>query len=436
MKKIKIAFHTLGCKVNFAETSTIARNIINNNSVYEKVSFKNNADIYVINTCSVTHKADKEFKYLVNKAIKKNYKAFIIAIGCYAQLNPEEIIKIKNVDLVLGASEKFNILTYINNFLKEKKEKIIHSCEINNSNLKFLESYSLSDKTRSFLKIQDGCNYKCTYCTIPLARGQSRSGKLENILKNIKKIANNGIKEIVLTGINIGEYGKDLSNKYRLLDLIKELDNINDIERIRISSIEPNLLFDDIIFFIKNSKRFLPHFHIPLQSGSDTILKKMQRRYLTNFYLEKIKKIKDNIPYASIGADVIVGFPGETDEHFFKTYNFLYKLDISYIHVFSYSERKYTKAIHMNNIVSKETRNRRSKILRILSIKKKFDFYKKNINTTKKVLFENSNKKGYMYGYTENFIKVKTKWNFNLLNNIKSVKLVKVDNDGNMLIEL
>lgn len=436
MNLIKIAFYTIGCKLNFAETSTISRNIIKN-PLFKKVEFTDFADFYIINTCSVTNNADKEFKYLVNKTIKNNKKAFIIAIGCYAQLNPKKILKIKGVNMVLGASEKFNISKYINNILYKKNiKKIIHSCEINNLN--YITSYSLGNRTRSFLKIQDGCDYKCTYCTIPLARGKSRSEKLEDILKNIKEIINHGVKEIVLTGINIGDYGKynfnDKNHKYNFLDLIKILDKIQEIKRIRISSIEPNLLLDEIILFIKNSQRFVPHFHIPLQSGSDTILKKMKRRYLTNLYFEKVKKIKYNIPNASIGVDVIVGFPGETDDHFLETYFFLSKLEISYIHVFTYSERDNTEAINFKNIVPKEIRYKRNKILRELSEQKKYIFYKKNINTKNNVLFENTNKNGYIYGYTDNFIRIKTKWNINLINTIKQVKLTKIDNDGFMLI--
>lgn len=437
MEKIKIALYTLGCKVNFAESSTILRNIIKLNSKYEKVSFNEFANIYIINTCSVTYNADKKFKYFVNIALKNNSKAFIIAIGCYAQLNPKKLLKVNGVDLVLGANEKFNINNYINDITK-KQIGNFHSCEINSYNL-YNTSYSIDDRTRSFLKIQDGCDYKCSYCTIPLARGISRSEKLENILKYVQEISKKGIKEIVLTGINIGDYGKEINNgilkkEYSLLDLIKTLDKIKDIKRFRISSIEPNLLLDDIILFIKMSKRFVPHFHIPLQSGSDKILKKMRRRYLTDLYKEKIFKIKKYLPDACIGVDVIVGFPGESDNDFLKTYYLLYNLDISYIHVFTYSERDNTDAINMGEIIDKKIRQKRNKILMGLSAKKRFIFYKKNINTKKNVLFERTNKQGFIYGYTDNFIRIKTKWAPELVNSIKLVELIKIDQDGIMLI--
>lgn len=439
MEKIKIALHTLGCKVNFAESSTILRNIINLNNKYEKVSFNNIADIYIINTCSVTYNADKKFKYFVNLALKNNSQAFIIAIGCYAQLKPKDLLKVNGVDLVLGANEKFNIINYLDDISK-KKIGNFHSCEINSYNL-YNTSYSLEDRTRSFLKIQDGCDYKCSYCTIPLARGISRSEKLENVLNYAKEISKKGIKEIVLTGINIGDYGKEIYNgkikyKYSFLYLIEALDKIEGIERIRISSIEPNLLLDEIIFFIKNSKHFVPHFHIPLQSGSDKILKKMRRRYLTDLYKEKIYKIKKNIPNACIGVDVIVGFPGESDNDFLKTYYFLSNLDISYIHVFTYSERDNTNAINMKEIIDKKIRQKRNKIIMGLSAKKRFSFYKENINTKKSVLFEKTNKNGFIYGYTDNFIRIKTNWSKSLINSIKLVQLTEIDKDGIMLINL
>lgn len=437
MEKIKIGLYTLGCKVNFAESATILHNIIHDNNKYEKVSFDEFANIYIINTCSVTDNADKKFKYFVNIALKNNSEAFIIAIGCYAQLNPKELLKVNGVDLVLGASEKFNIIKYIDDISK-KKNGNFHSCEINSYNL-YNTSYSLHERTRSFLKIQDGCDYKCSYCTIPLARGKSRSEKLDNVLTYAKEISKKGIKEIVLTGINIGDYGKEIYNgkikqKYSLLNLINALDEIKGIERIRISSIEPNLLIDEIIFFIKNSKKFVPHFHIPLQSGSDRILKKMRRRYLTDLYREKIYSIKQYMPNACIGVDVIVGFPGETDNDFLKTYYLLYNLDISYIHVFTYSERNNTAAINMEGIINKQIRQKRNKILVGLSAKKRFNFYKKNINTKKNVLFERTNKKGFIYGYTDNFIRIKTIWNSNLINSMKLVELTKIDEDGIMLI--
>lgn len=437
MEKIKIALYTLGCKVNFAESTTVLRNIINHNNKYEKVLFNEYANIYIINTCSVTYNADKKFKYFVNIALKNNSEAFIIAIGCYAQLNPKELLEVNGVDLVLGANEKFNIIKYIDDISK-KKNGSFHSCEINSYDF-YNTSYSLDERTRSFLKIQDGCDYKCSYCTIPLARGKSRSEKLDNVVMYAKEIAKKGIKEIVITGINIGDYGKEIYNgqikqKYSFLNLINALDQIKGIERIRISSIEPNLLLDEIILFIKNSKKFVPHFHIPLQSGSDKILKKMRRRYLTDLYRKKIYNIKQHMPNACIGVDVIVGFPGETDNDFLKTYYFLYDLDISYIHVFTYSERNNTDAINMEGIINKEIRQKRNKILMGLSAKKRFCFYKKNINTKKIVLFEKSNKKGFIYGYTDNFIRIKTTWYPYLVNSMKLVELTKIDEDGIMLI--
>lgn len=433
MKKIKVAFYTLGCKLNFAETSTIARNFIN--SKYEQVSFESFSDIYIINTCSVTNNSNKEFKHIVRIALKKNNKAFIIAIGCYAQLKPKEISCIKGVDLVLGAKEKFKITDYINDISKKTIGEI-HSCEIESINF-YVESYSLNTRTRSFLKIQDGCDYKCSYCTIPLARGRSRSDTIENILKNARRIANNGIKEIVLTGVNIGDYGKNIVNnnkfQYTFLNLIEALEKVEEIERIRISSIEPNLLKEEIITFISQSKRFVPHFHIPLQSGNNEILKKMRRRYLNTLYSTKVHQILDLIPHACIGVDVIVGFPGETDDHFLDTYHFLDSLKISYLHVFSYSERENTEAIHINGIVPQEIRYKRNKILRILSVKKRRKFYESQINTERIVLFENNNKNGNIYGYTENYIKIKMPWESKLVNTLQKIRLTHIDDDGTMI---
>lgn len=437
MEKIKIACHTLGCKVNFAESSTILRNILNISNKYEKVAFDEFANIYIINTCSVTYNAEKKFQYFVNIALKNNAQAFIIAIGCYAQLNPKKLLKVNGVDLVLGANEKFNIINYINDISKKKIGEF-HSCEINAYDL-YNTSYSINDRTRSFLKIQDGCDYKCSYCTIPLARGRSRSDKLENILNNVKTLVDQGIKEIVLTGINIGDYGKEIDNgtvqyKSSFLALIQALEKIEGIERIRISSIEPNLLLDEIILFINMSRRFVPHFHIPLQSGSDKILKKMRRRYLTDLYRAKIEKIKQYMPHACIGVDVIVGFPGETENDFLETYSLLEDLAISYIHIFTYSERNNTDAINIKGKIDVKIRQKRNKILMGLSAKKRIDFYQQNINTIRSVLFEKSNKNGIIYGYTDNFIRIKTDWDPYLVNSIKLVKLIKIDNDGIMLI--
>ena len=421
---MNVAFKTLGCKLNYSETSSISRDF--ENKGYNKVSFKENADIYVINTCSVTQNADKEFKYLVNRAKKNNPKSKIIAIGCYAQLKPKEIGQIDGVDLVLGADKKFDVLNYI-----ENNES--HSCEINNVK-SFQTSYSLGDRTRSFLKVQDGCDYKCTYCTIPKARGISRSDSLENILVNAKKIASQGIKEIVLTGVNIGDYGKgEFGNKihnHTFLDLIKALDNIDSVKRFRISSIEPNLLSTEIISFVSKSKNFVPHFHIPLQSGSDRILKNMKRRYLSSLYNDRINKIKKLIPNSCIGADVIVGFPGETEEDFLKTFNFIRDSEISYLHVFTYSERPNTEAVLIKNYVRPEIRSKRSKILRGLSIKKRRTFYESQLGKRFKVLFEGENKGGYIEGFTENYIKVRTPWNPSLVNNFYEVELKKIDEVG------
>ena len=426
----RVAFHTLGCKLNFSETSSISRDFIH--CGYEKVAFKDFADIYVINTCSVTENADNKFKVFVNKALKINPNAFVAAIGCYAQLKPEELLSVKGVDLVLGASEKFNIVEYLQN-IDQDFSKLNHSCNINNID-SFIETYSINSRTRAFLKVQDGCDYKCSFCTIPLARGKSRSNTIENVVKNVNEIISNGVREIVLTGINLGDFGKSQSGNIKanedFLDLIKVLDEIDGVERYRVSSIEPNLLTDEIISFISNSKRFVPHFHIPLQSGSDEILKKMRRRYKTDLYESRVDLIRKLMPNASIGVDVIVGFPGETDEMFLETYDFIKKLDISYLHVFSYSERENTKAIELNGVVTKKTRNKRSKLLRLLSASKKTSFYKKNIGSDYNVLFESENKNGLIEGYTENYIRVRKDWNKNLVGKIRKVKIEKVDSEG------
>lgn len=420
---MNVAFKTLGCKLNYSETSSISRDFVNKG--YNKVSFKENADIYIINTCSVTQNADKEFKYLVNRAKKNNPKSKIIAIGCYAQLKPKEIGKIDGVDLVLGADKKFDVLNYI-----ENNES--HSCEINNVK-SFQTSYSLGDRTRSFLKVQDGCDYKCTYCTIPLARGKSRSGKIYEIIDNVKTLVDKGIKEIVLTGVNIGDYGimhGDLKKESTFLDLIKKIDKVSGLERVRISSIEPNLLSDEIIHFVSQSKKFMPHFHIPLQSGSDKILKLMKRRYLKDLYESRVEKIKNLIPDCSIGVDVIVGFPEEDENDFMETYKFLEKLDVSYLHVFSYSERDNTEAVKLKNKNSNNIKGIRSKILRDLSELKKINFYKNNIGNKRKVLFESENKNGFIHGYSDNYIRVKTLWASNLVDKINNMVLDKIDSDN------
>ena len=433
--KKKVAFYTLGCKLNFSETSTIARDF--QNEGFERVDFEEIADIYVINTCSVTENADKQFKQIVKKAMKLNDKAFVAAVGCYAQLKPEELAAVDGVDLVLGATEKFKITDYINDLSKNDMGEI-HSCEIEEADF-YVGSYSIGDRTRAFLKVQDGCDYKCTYCTIPLARGISRSDALENVLKNAKEISEQEIKEIVLTGVNIGDYGKgEFGNKkheHTFLDLVKALDEVEGIERLRISSIEPNLLKNETIEFVSQSRTFVPHFHIPLQSGSNEILKKMKRRYLREVYTERVAKIREVMPHACIGVDVIVGFPGETDENFLETYHFLNDLDISYLHVFTYSERDNTEAAEMDGVVPMNVRSKRSKMLRGLSVKKRRAFYESQIGTNRTVLFESENKEGYIHGFTENYVKVKTHWNPELVNTLHDIQLTKIDEDGSVRME-
>ena len=432
----KVAFYTLGCKLNFSETSTISRSF--QEQGFQKVDFEEWADIYVINTCSVTENADKQFKQVVKKALQKNEQAFVAAVGCYAQLKPEELAAVDGVDLVLGATEKFKITDYLNDLSKNDYGHV-HSCEIEEADF-YVGSYAIGDRTRAFLKVQDGCDYKCTYCTIPLARGISRSDALENVLKNAKEISDKGIKEIVLTGVNIGDYGKgEFGNKkheHTFLDLVKALDTVEGIERLRISSIEPNLLKDETIDFVAQSKIFVPHFHIPLQSGSNDVLKKMKRRYLRELYVERVSRIKKTMPDACIGVDVIVGFPGETDEHFLETYHFLNNLDISYLHVFTYSERDNTEAVAMEGVVPTKVRAKRSKMLRGLSVKKRRAFYESQLGKTKTVLFESENKDGFMVGFTENYVKVKTPYDYALINTLQTVVLKAIDEDGNVLVEL
>lgn len=426
----KVAFYTLGCKLNFSETSTIARNF--HDEGFDRVDFEEEADIYVINTCSVTDNADKQFKQIVKKALKINDKAFVAAVGCYAQLKPEELAAVDGVDLVLGATEKFKITDYINDLSKNDMGEV-HSCEIAEADF-YVGSYSIGDRTRAFLKVQDGCDYKCTYCTIPLARGISRSDTLQNVLKNAAEISQQNIKEIVLTGVNIGDYGKgEFGNKkheHTFYELVQELDKVEGIERLRISSIEPNLLRNETIEFVSQSRTFVPHFHIPLQSGSNDILKLMRRRYLREVYTERVAKIREVMPHACIGVDVIVGFPGEADEHFLETYNFLNELEISYLHVFTYSERDNTPAAEMPGAVPMNVRSKRSKMLRGLSVKKRRAFYESQLGTTRTVLFEGENKEGYIHGFTENYVKVKAPWNPGLVNTLHEVTLTKIDDDG------
>ena len=428
--KKKVAFYTLGCKLNFSETSTIARDFEKEN--FERVDFSQSADIYVINTCSVTENADKRFKTIVKQAQKSNPEAFVIAIGCYAQLQPKQLAEVDGVDLVLGATEKFKITDYLNDLTKNEVGAI-HSCEIEDADF-YVGSYSFGDRTRAFLKVQDGCDYKCTYCTIPLARGISRSDTLQNVLKNAREITQKGIKEIVLTGVNIGDYGKgEFGNKkheHTFFELVQALDTVEGLERVRISSIEPNLLKNETIDFVAQSKNFVPHFHVPLQSGSNQLLRLMRRRYMKELYQDRVAHIKEKMPNACIGVDVIVGFPGETDDIFLETYEFLNAMDISYLHVFSYSERPNTVAATMDGKVPKNVRSKRSKMLRGLSAKKRRAFYESQLGTVQSVLFEGENKEGYIHGFTRNYVKVKTPWNPALVNTIQEVNLKEIDQDG------
>jgi len=425
----KVAFYTLGCKLNFSETSTIARNF--ENQGFAKVDFTDRPDIFVINTCSVTENADKKCRQIVKKALKINPNAFVTMIGCYAQLKPQDIANIEGVDLILGANEKFNILDHIHETEKLDQTKI------ENENIKettdFVPSFSFGDRTRSFLKVQDGCDYFCTFCTIPLARGKSRNATVAETIVEAKKIAKTDIKEIVLTGVNIGDFGQNEGENF--FDLIQALDEVKGIERYRISSIEPNLLNTNIIEFVAKSKRFLPHFHIPLQSGSNTLLKAMRRKYLKELYAERVDAIKSLNPDTCIGVDVIVGFPGETDEEFMETVNFIKDIDVSYLHVFTYSERANTTARKMADSVPIPIRKERSQQLHILSNKKKRSFYESQLGKTKFVLFEGEENEGVMYGFTENYVKVKTEFNANLINQIVEVKLTEIDRDGVVKVE-
>ena len=426
----KVAFYTLGCKLNFSETSTIARDL--EKEGFLKVDFTETADLYVINTCSVTDNADRKFRTVVRQAQRANPDGFVAVVGCYAQLQPEEIARIPGVDLVLGATEKFRLAQYLDDLEKHDFGQV-HSCEIGQADF-YVGSYAIGDRTRAFLKVQDGCDYKCTYCTIPLARGISRSDTLENVLKNAGEIASQGIKEIVLTGVNIGDYGKgEFGNKrhqHTFLDLVKALDEVPGIDRFRISSIEPNLLRNETIDFVAASRRFVPHFHIPLQSGSDQILKRMRRRYLRDLYSERVGRIRQAMPHACIGVDVIVGFPGETEELFLETYDFLMGLEISYLHVFTYSERPNTPAAEMEDAVPLEVRRKRSRMLRSLSAKKRRAFYQSQLGQRRTVLFEGENKKGYIHGFTENYVKVKAPWDPALVNTLHQVTLRDIDSDG------
>jgi len=425
----KVAFYTLGCKLNYSETSAISRMF--ENKGYQKVDFDQSPDIFIINTCSVTENADKKCKKIVKEAKKISPNSYVTIIGCYAQLKPQEISEIKGVDAVLGAAEKFRLIELLDGFAKAQETKILAS-EIQDATV-FNNAFSLHDRTRTFLKVQDGCNYGCAFCTIPLARGKSRSDSTENILKSLREIAETEVKEVVLTGVNIGDFGiQEGKREERFIDLIKAIDEVGGIDRYRISSIEPNLLTNEAIEFVSTSKRFVPHFHVPLQSGSNEILRKMGRRYLRELYEDRVNKIKTLMPHCCIGVDVIVGFPGETNELFLETYNFLNELDISYLHVFTYSERANTRAVEMTGIVPIKIRNERSKMLRILSEKKRRKFYEDNLGKTFTVLFEEDIEDGKMHGFTENYIRVAAKYDPLLINELKTVILKEINEKGTM----
>ena len=416
-----VAFYTLGCKLNFSETSTIGRQL--KDEGYQKVDFEHGADVYVINTCSVTDNADKKCKRIVKEALRHNPRAFVTIIGCYAQLKPKEIARIPGVDLVLGAAEKFNISEY----LTDTRKKDV--AEVKDGKIKevleYHASYSIGDRTRSFLKVQDGCDYFCSFCTIPLARGKSRSDTIANVVKQAKEVVESGIKEIVLTGVNTGDFGAQTGETF--FDLLKALDEVEGLNRLRISSIEPNLLTDEIIEFVASSKTIVPHFHIPLQSGSDKILESMRRRYLTELYTSRVHKIKSLMPHCCIGIDVIVGFPSETHDDFLDTYNYLNGLDISYLHVFTYSERPNTTANKMAEKIPMHERAERSKMLHILSDKKRRYFYEQYIGSTRPVLWEIENDGNIMHGFTDNYIKVKKPYDPISVNEIENVTLVEID---------
>jgi threonylcarbamoyladenosine tRNA methylthiotransferase MtaB len=427
----KVAFYTLGCKLNYSETSTIGR--LFTKAGFDTVDFTDTPDVFVINTCSVTENADKKCKKVVKEALKISPNAYVTIVGCYAQLKPKEIAEIPGVDMVLGAAEKFLIVDYITDLTKNPKT-LVYNQPVSEAN-QFVSSYSFGDRTRTFLKVQDGCDYSCSFCTIPLARGASRSDTIDNVLEQARQIAASGVKEIVLTGVNLGDFGiRDGQREDKFFDLVKALDEVEGIDRIRISSIEPNLLTDEIIAFVAQSKRFVPHFHIPLQSGSNKILGLMRRRYKRELYADRVAKIKELMPGCCIGVDVIVGFPGETREDFIDTYNFLNELNVSYLHVFTYSERENTSAAEMSGPVPGSTRAERSKMLHILSEKKRRAFYETQLNKTDEVLFEGDIKDGYMHGFTRNYVKVKAKYDPVLVNELKSVYLTNISSDGDMEI--
>ncbi len=427
-----VAFYTLGCKLNFAETSTIARTF--EAAGYRRMQWEEKADIYVINTCTVTDNADKRFRYLVHGILKRNPEAYIIAVGCYAQTNPDEISRTGGVDLVLGAKDKFKITEYLSSLEKAPATQV-HSCDISEVDT-YDGSYSLSERTRAFLKIQDGCDYRCTYCTIPLARGKSRSQPLESVIANAEKIVAAGTYEIVLTGVNTGDWGRGLDTGQKFFDLVKALDNVEGLRRVRISSIEPNLITDEILEYIASGNKFMPHFHIPLQSGCDDILRAMKRRYLTPLYRSRIEKIKELMPHACIGADVIVGFPGETEANFEETYRFISSLEVSYLHVFTYSERENTPAWSMAGSVPGKVRAKRSKVLHLLGGRKKAAFYRSQLGSVRPVLFESENKDGMISGFTDNYVKVRLPWEDGLANTIRNVRLDSADAEGEITCSL
>ncbi|WP_293882131.1 tRNA (N(6)-L-threonylcarbamoyladenosine(37)-C(2))-methylthiotransferase MtaB [Sphingobacterium sp. UBA1498] len=432
MENKKVAFYTLGCKLNYSETSSIGR--LFKEAGYDTTAFNSRADVYVINTCSVTDNADKKCRKVVKEALKHSPNAYITIVGCYAQLKPKEIAEIPGVDMVLGAAEKFNIIEHINDLTKQEKT-IVYNGPIDETN-QFVSAYSIGDRTRTFLKVQDGCDYSCTFCTIPLARGGSRSGKIEEIVRQAEEIAASGVKEIVLTGVNIGDFGiRDGKREDRFLDLVKALDDVEGIDRIRISSIEPNLLSNDIIEFVAQSKRFVPHFHMPLQSGSNKILSLMRRRYKSELYTERVAFIKSLMPNCCIGVDVIVGFPGETREDFIDTYNFLNDMEISYLHVFTYSERENTIAAQMEGAVPGAQRSDRSKMLHILSEKKRRAFYESQLGEIGDVLFEADEKDGYMHGFSKNYVKVRTLYDPLLVNEVVPVKYMEVTDSCEVEVE-
>ena len=435
-----IAFHTLGCKLNYSETSSIKRQF--EEAGYGVQSFDDGADYYVLNTCSVTDFADRKCRYEVRRAKKNNPDAKVVIIGCYAQLKPKEISEIEGVDLVLGASEKFNILKHIESLDSLENLSKVRSSEITEVN-SFIDAFSFGDRTRSFLKVQDGCNYKCSFCTIPLARGKSRSDTIDNVVANAKKIADLGVKEVVLTGVNIGDFGNSTEvieglkpkKEAMFIDLIKELDKGEGINRFRISSIEPNLCNEEIVDFVASSQRFMPHFHMPLQSGNNEMLKQMRRRYKRELYSDRVSYIKNKMPHCCIGVDVIVGFPGETEEHFLDTYNFLNSLDVSYFHVFTYSERANTFAAELPGVVPMNVRKERNKMLRILSEKKKRAFYEQFIGTSRNVLFEAKPSDNMITGFTDNYIKVEGDWNKDVINTLGEVALESINVGGSVLVK-